>query len=272
MKAKFPRIALTLLCCAKAFGVQACEPVSDVPAELSNGVYCLVADVNIGNAIAFRLLGDVTLDCQGHRIKDLTRATGNAVVAEGSNVVVKNCVFDGFGLPLLFTGGAYNYRAERNTFVGSYSYGIIANNGGEGLIRANTFIAPTPLTRPWLAMEINGVADIVDNTVIDSAEPGQYGFSGIMSYDNDGGVIARNLVQTISLGGWQGTAMNAGGRSFAYRNVLVSVPGSLRKGLVCQGGVGSVSENLIVGYGPTDCPIQHQTSLRSQVVRKSTAP
>jgi hypothetical protein len=270
------RIAMGVFAGFAAFGAVACEPVIDTPAQLSGGVYCLATDVSIGGTPAFVLYGDTTLDCQGHRIRDLTSSTENAIQASGDNVVVKNCVFDGFDTQLSFKKPT-NYRIEGNISIGARSLPIYVFDGDQGLVAGNTITAPVQ-GGDWSGAMIYGPADVVGNTVILPEDPGVGAIEyriGIHSYDNDGGVVAHNLVKKIVANpgdgmagsGEGGSAMSVGGRAIVYRNVMVKTQQAYpTNALSCYTLTGSQLQNLAVGWSSPDmsCATQHQTGLKAR--------
>jgi hypothetical protein len=191
--------------------------------------------------------------------------TDAGVIAWGDNIVLKNCVVDGFGTQVLFTG-ATHYRIEDNTLVNGAGYSLIAN-GQQGLIARNIVIARVPrVSAVATAMEIEGVADVIGNIVIqpkDSTLLAGEWRQGILSYGNDGGVISDNIVSAVASPGESGTSMSAGGRSLAYHNVVATTPGSNRTGITCY-EAGSHGSNVIVGaqHLYVNCAIQPQVGLR----------
>jgi hypothetical protein len=238
-----------------AFGAIACDPIPPDPAVLGNGVFCLSGDVDaVGVVSVFQLGSNTTLDCQGHRIRDASGATSFAVyVYGGDNVVVKNCIFEGFSTQVRLLGTT-NYRLEDNQFL--YARGwTIQSTGDEGLITRNTFRSG-PQQGQWTAGYVDGIADIIGNTIIMGNAP-SLGASDLREgfLVNGKGVVAHNLVQAIASPGGAGLGI-ASGLSTAYRNVLVSTPGSYRVGLACYDGGGFRFKNFIVGsypYSNIDC-------------------
>lgn len=229
------------------FDASACEPIAE-RAELRDGVYCLSADVSL-DSLPFYIYDNTTLNCQGRRITDAPAAIGSAVIAWGDNVVVKNCVIDGFHSQLRFMDTT-NYRIEDNLLVNGRSLAINAS-GSQGLIARNTI--RSPLEGHWRAVLSRG-ADIVDNTIIrgkrePSIPPATW--SGIHS--SGGGVIAHNLVMAV-------TNPEEGGQFIAsygyplvvYRNVLVATPGSYSVGLLCSDSPYDTTEiylqNVFLGF------------------------
>jgi hypothetical protein len=238
-----------------AFGAIACDPISPGPAVLGNGVYCLTGDVAaVGVVSVFQLGSNTTLDCQGHRIKDASGATSFAVyVYGGDNVVVKNCIFEGFSSQIRLLDTT-NYRLENNQFL--YARGwTIQSTGDEGLITRNVFRSGPQQDR-WTAGYLDGIVDIIDNTIIIGNAPAMGATDlreGFLVYGK--GVVANNLVQALASPGGAGLGIDSG-LSIAYRNVLVSTPGSYRVGLACYDGGGFRFKNFIVGsypYSNIDC-------------------
>jgi hypothetical protein len=257
-----------------AFGSIACERIPGSPGALGDGVYCLTADLDVSGMPAFILSGDTTLDCQGHRIRDLTSSTGNAVQAAGDNIVVRNCVFDGFDVQLAFIRPT-NYRIEGNVSIGARSESIYVFDGSQGLVAGNTITAPMQ-GGDWSGALIYGQADVIGNTVILPNDPGVGALEfriGLHSYDNDGGVVAHNVVRKIAANpgtgtvnsGEAGVGMGVGGSALVYRNVLVTTPQSGLFGIACSTFTGSHLQNLVVGwpYAYESCATHHNTGLKA---------
>jgi hypothetical protein len=124
---------------------------------------------------------------------------------------------------------------------------------------------------------IYGPADVVGNTVILPEDPGVGAFEyriGIHSYDNDGGVVAHNLVKKTVANpgdgmdeyGEGGVAMAVGGRAIVSRNVMVTTQQAYPNALSCDTLTGSQLQNLAVGWSSPymSCPTQHQTGLKAR--------
>jgi len=212
----------------------------------------------------FVLHGDTTLDCQGHKIRDSTRASSYGVYVLGeNNVVVKNCTFDGFYQGIHISNTPY-YRVENNRFVNGRGWASLEASGNEGLIRANTFHSPVPYAGSfgfgWEAILSNGDGlgnvDILDNTILIGRDPALGNGdsrSGIIA--NGNGVIARNLVHAHLNPEQSGSGIDPS-LSIAYRNMLVGTPGSHWLGMRCYLNQGFYFQNVILGSSavPThDC-------------------
>jgi hypothetical protein len=251
------RAWLALLVGFATFGAGACEVVSSFPARLSKGAYCLDGDLGIGDATAFLLGDDTSLDCHGHRVRDLS-STAFAVIAQGSNITLRNCVFEGFSVPVFFDG-VTNYAIEGNTLRNARDIAV-STDGSHGYVKGNVVINTVVRDGSFNAIRTYGIADVIGNIVMDSKDSvlGETdNRMGILSYDNDGGLIAFNIVQNTGRGSASGWAMLAGGESIAYRNVLVAVPGLGDTGLKCYQWSGLRLQNLFVGqqYHYMQCPI-----------------
>jgi hypothetical protein len=240
-----------------AFGALACEPVTGRPEglELRNGVYCLTTDVTSNGIVPFKLYADTTLDCAGHRITDASGTTHAAVMTEGDNIVVKNCIIQGFFYQLQF-GTATNYRIEDNQLLDGRGDAILVGGmsppyGGQGLIAGNIIRSPVPMEEGWSAIEIFlGIADITGNTVLMGKDPNSATYTRYGIGTGEGGVIAHNLVTTVTSPGEGGMAIDVHGPVVVYRNVLVATPGSYRSGYICDYGTGPFVQNLTLGFHP----------------------
>jgi parallel beta-helix repeat protein len=240
------RIAIGLLAGLATSAAMACEPVTSVPATLSGGVYCLTGDVAAVGEPVFNLGNDTTLDCQGHRISDATSSTLFAVVANGDNVQVKNCIVEGFLTPF-YLQVVTNFRVVGNTFLSPMHTAIYVKSSDEGLIANNTIRYPASryagYPGDWYGDSIGIEAigpdvDIIHNTIV-GAPPGDgsrwRSRYGIWSWD---GVIAFNVVSGLvpdPLDRRWGITASQG--AVVYRNVIVSVAAPLEaskdRGLYC---------------------------------------
>jgi hypothetical protein len=268
------RVLVGALAAVAAFGAIACERIPGSPGTLEDGVYCLTADLDVSGTTAFVLRDDTTLDCQGHRIRDLTSSTENAVQAAGDNIVVRNCVVDGFNTQLSFIRPT-NYRIEGNVSIGARTQSIYVFDGSHGLVAGNTITAPVQ-GGDWYGALIYGLADVIGNTVILPKDPGVGALEfriGFHSYANDGGVVAHNVVKKIAANpgtgtlnsGEAGVGMAVGGSALVYRNVLVTTPQSGMYGIACSMLTGSHLQNLVVGwpYAYESCATHHGTGLKA---------
>jgi parallel beta-helix repeat protein len=140
-------LALPLLAPAPARAdTTACIGVTSLPATLvTPGRYCLSKDfdqVFAGEAI-YLAGDDVVLDCRGHRIRTSGApgtANGISSGSERRNVVVRNCVVDGFYVGIHLTtasdAGTHGNVIEDNTIVNSNWAGMFIG-GSNNLIQRN---------------------------------------------------------------------------------------------------------------------------------------
>jgi hypothetical protein len=251
------RIHALLLAGLASATASACEVVTSFPAHLSNGVYCLDSNIAIGNVTPFWINGDATLDCRGHRVRDLAIPSQSdfAVVASGDNVILKNCVFEGFSVAVFFDR-ATNYRVEGNTVINAGARGISAT-GEQGSITANRIFNTHGHSSTYVAIEVWGTADLLANTIdyLASGSTDSQLENGIASYENDGGVIASNLVRNLP--DRKGIPLWVEGQSIVYRNVVTTLPGSSEYALKCRQWGGVFLQNLFAGvpYPYIQCPI-----------------
>lgn len=242
----------TIITALMVFGANACEPVATAPASLSDGVYCLVGDVTASGAFAFSLGQDVVLDCRGHRITDSAGTGDTGIKASGDNIVVKNCVVDGFLQQLHFDGTTTNYRIIDNVFVNarsspeSFAIGV---DGRQGLIARNIIRSPSPQTATWTGLYAVG-GDIIGNTLIMGRNSTSNGYNRYGMYADDG-VVANNIITSVAAGAREfGAALTVGEQAITYRNVLVTAFSKLQQGMVCYGNPGPRLQNLIIGFSP----------------------
>src|SRR5690348_11243686 len=94
------RLFMGLFASIATFGAWACTPVTPDNNLLGYGVYCLDSDLVVprDTSTALILASNSVLDCRGHKIRDPTStgAFGVYVLNDANNVVLKNCVFEGF--------------------------------------------------------------------------------------------------------------------------------------------------------------------------------
>jgi hypothetical protein len=266
------RLMVAMVSTLASFGALACQPVAQAPADLHDGVYCLVSDVAVSGTSAFRLQDNATLDCKGHKISDLDGgATLFGVRGLGDNIAVENCVFEGFDLQIWFDE-VTNYRIVRNTFLNAREAAIVVGIGNEGLIARNTIRAALDpaldSAQGSSGIVARGTTDVIGNTVTRPArgpqvDPGA-SRKGISLSTNDGGVVADNLVRdTVGLAE-KGIAMSVMGRAVVLRNVLVAGPGTLQFGLDCSLLTGSYLRNVVLGYAYPyflNCALNQQVGL-----------
>jgi hypothetical protein len=222
------RVACALACIAvvSAFDAIACVPVTEAPAKLDAGVYCLAADIDVyldaeaGETTAFTVGDDATLDCKGHRIVD--RSSALRAVLLGSNSVVRNCVIDGF---VNAVSGSHDYfRIEGNTFRDSRSKAIYTL-GRQGLIAGNVVLAPAQGAGGNGMIWTMDLTDIIGNTIRGPADRPDLldgAAYGISTWYNDGGVVARNTIRNPSPDGAGGAINLIQGAPVVYRNVMVT--------------------------------------------------
>jgi hypothetical protein len=243
-------LSLAILACLASYGAQACEPVAGYHPRLNNGVYCLTSDIEVSDGYTGIIIDDdVVLDCGGHRITNLGYSAYGISVF-GSNVVVRNCVVEGFSTDIMLSPATRYFRIMGNTILSPGSVGISA--GDEGAIMGNVFYSAGADGGPrWF---INaGTADIQDNLIVNgAAQPtAEYGARyGISTFSNNGGVVARNVIRNVVPAyGSQGVAIHAGaGYPVIYRNVMSAPPGRGDAGMYCHDGAALSLLNTVVGY------------------------
>jgi hypothetical protein len=243
-------LTFAALACLASRGAQACEPVPGYHPRLNNGVYCLASDIEVSDGYTGIIIDDdVVLDCGGHRITNLGYSA-NGIGVYGSNVVVRNCVVEGFSTDIMLSPATRYFRIMGNTILSPGSVGISA--GDEGAIMGNVFYSAGADGGPrWF---INaGTADIQDNLIVNgAAQPtAEYGARyGISTFSNNGGVVARNVIRNVVPAyGSQGVAIHAGaGYPVIYRNVMSAPPGRGDAGMYCHDGAALSLLNTVVGY------------------------
>jgi hypothetical protein len=245
------KVSLGLFGCLATFGALACQPVTEVPARLSNGVYCLTFDVGVGGQAAFIVGDDAVLDCDGHRVTDLD-STYTGIDVQGANAVVRNCVVEGFTNAISVSPGADYFRVLDNVILSPRTHGILAS-AGQGVISGNVVSSSgVDAGHEWL-IESQGVTDIADNVILAAEAPvtassgARY---GITTRSNAGGTVARNTVRNVfPSAGNQGIAIHADrGYPLLYRNVMTAGPERGDIGMFCYGGDAFSLLNTVVGY------------------------
>jgi hypothetical protein len=242
-----------------AFGASACEPVTTTPATLSNGVFCLVADVEVVSQPAFELGDNSVLDCQGHRVSFLLQPPYPddfrpwAIAISGSNAVVRNCVVDG-GYVGIHALGDY-FRIQGNTVWNSVYYAIETSGVDGGLIEGNLIHSIAGAGRDGM-IKTAGLVDIVGNVLFsvegrtDIEDGGRIGISVDGGRGGGGGLVAGNILRNIlpSPGSVGAAIKVVYGCPVIYHNVLSAVPDRGVFGVSGQPS-GCVSAlNTIVGY------------------------
>jgi hypothetical protein len=211
-----------------------------------------------GVNFAFQLGSNTTLDCQGHSITEVPGTVSFGISTYGTdpdNVVLKNCILDGFPVPITFFATHFIIEGNqiRNT-TGMYS----VTASGSGLIRRNTIrsrLGPLPTgDQTWTGISATGVVDVIDNTVIigndSDLDAARYRSGILVGPDtvpggNDYSVVGRNLVYGGT--GRNGTGIGLGYFGFGYRNVVVTAPGADRQGMTCPQNANTRFGNLIIG-------------------------
>ena len=250
------KLFLGLLGGVISFVAGACEVVKTFPAVLSDGVYCLDANVALDMDSPLFLQSNATLDCQGHRVRSMSPLGFTAVWARGDNVALKNCVIDGWAVTFIDVS---HYTISGNTVIDGGDQAIRAD-GSDGSVKNNKVVNLDALHGHFVGIYTSGVADIVGNLVIDSRgariDEEYEGRIGILVEGNDGGVVALNTLKNIGQGKPNGPAVRAIGRPIIYRNVIVSAPGITNIGLHCFDWAGMAVQNVIVGASVPEfhCP------------------
>jgi hypothetical protein len=231
------------------FGAWACTPVNATDTYIGPGVYCLQSDLIVSRNPALTLIGNSVLDCQGHRIKDATSTSpwGVMIMGQGDNVVLKNCVFEGFAFPV-YSVSITNLRILNNTFLGTRSIAILGADM-EGLIKGNTFNI-SGSGGEITAINTSGVVDIIGNTIVNEQAPPEaihYQASGILASGN-GGVISNNIIRNLRAASTgYGIAISSQTASVISGNVVVNPPGTGDTGISCNGQAKAVA-NLVTGF------------------------
>ena len=99
MKRLYQLAALVLLASPAVAFAQSCTTINTVPAGITTpGKYCLAKDftLNLTSGVAIGIgANDVTIDCDGHTLKNITTVATNTSVAIKSigrnNIVIQNC-------------------------------------------------------------------------------------------------------------------------------------------------------------------------------------
>jgi hypothetical protein len=241
------------------FGAWACTPVTPDNNLLGYGVYCLDSDLVAprDTNTALILASNSVLDCRGHKIKDptLTAVFGVYILTHARNVVLKNCIFEGF-IQEVYSNSARDVRILNNSFSGAGVIAIFATDT-DGLIEGNTFdISGTG--GDVVAINGNGILDIIGNTILSAQAPPEasgHTVTGIVASVH-GGVIANNIIRNLrGASGGHGLAILAQGPVVISGNVIVNPPGTGDRGIYCRGPTTMVS-NVVMGFATPylDCP------------------
>lgn len=231
-----------------------CTAISGVPQALSNGSYCLNFDVGVGGQPAFSLGSDAVLDCRGHRIHDLTGGTGSGIVATGHNITIKNCAVSGFREAIVVSG-SNGYRILNNRVEGAptTAKGISVYSSENGLISKNYILNIAPLRQHYWGIFVNsGTVDLTANTISNAiALPGSgASMYGIMSNNNNGGLVADNLLRNVIPDvGQQGISINVSyGRAILRNNMLINEK-SGDISYFCYGGDFKTIDGVVLAAG-----------------------
>lgn len=253
------RLFMGFFASVATFGAWACTPVTPDNNLLGYGVYCLDSDFVVprNTNTALILAGNSVLDCRGHKIQDPTSTGvfGVYVLSNASNVVLKNCAFEGFTYAVYPTS-VRNVRILNNSFRGARLAAIFATDT-DGLIEGNTF-AISGTGGDVVAISGSGILDIIGNTILSAQAPPEasgHTVTGIVAAVH-GGVIANNVIRNLrgAPGGF-GVAIRAQGPAVIARNVIANPPGTGDRGIVCRGPT-TVASNVVIGFATPylDCP------------------
>jgi hypothetical protein len=227
------------------------------------GTWCLdqdlVESVDVVDSFFMMIavdVGDVTLDCRGHRIQYTGAANQMVGVAvrgpELDRVTVRDCHFQGFSTALAF-GPTQDFLIEDNTVRASRPDSFGGNRAidawGAGIVRRNRF--HDSINRAITAAGASQVTDNLIDGVVDS--PQSSGAFGIEISDSAGAVVrgntVRGLVSSAPNQVFAVAILNVGAdkRTVVADNVLIHDGATGPIGIYCDSGV-RVSDNVIAGF------------------------
>jgi hypothetical protein len=134
-------LAFALFAHATPALAQSCTAVTAVPATISaSGKYCLARDFTINSTSAKAITinaNDVTLDCDGHTLKNLATADNGSSAgiyfSSRNGIVIRNCrILGGFTSGIIANQAntqpnrTYYVNIEHNYIAGPFFYGILA--------------------------------------------------------------------------------------------------------------------------------------------------
>lgn len=203
-------------CCWMAFPALAgdCTALTGFPATISAaGKYCLADDVTVDSpgikAITINA-NDVTLDCDGHTLKNL--ATSNNGTSVGvylfaqNNVVIRNCrIIGGFahGIHANQDNTSFNQNyyidIKDNYVAGPYHHGIWVYGSAVEVTGNRVYDIGGQLNRDGIGIRVGASSvgfrlhTVMDNFVAGTNSPYRNAF-GIYSDNSQGGIFVRNGV------------------------------------------------------------------------------
>lgn len=203
-------------CCWMALPALAgeCIALTSFPATISTaGKYCLAEDVTVDSPSAKAIhidANDVTLDCEGHTLKNLATANNGTSVGvylyAQNNVVIRNCrIIGGFthGIQASQDNSTYNQNyyieIKDNYVAGPYHHGIWAYGSAVEVTGNRVYDIGGQLNRDGIGIRVGASSvgfrlhTVVDNFVAGTNSPYRHAF-GIYSDNSQGGIFIRNGV------------------------------------------------------------------------------
>lgn len=209
-----------------------CTDLASFPATISApGKYCLAGDVTV-NSNSIKAItvnsNDVTVDCQGHTLKNLA-ASDNGIsvgvyLSGRNNVVIRNCRIVGG-----FTNGIHasqdNNVANKNYYIdikdnyiaGPYHHGIWAWGSAIEITGNRVYDIGGQRNRDGIGIRVGGSSvgfrlhTVMDNFVAGTNSSYRNAF-GIYSDDSLGGIFVRNgVVGSSGQDGFGGYGLRIGG-------------------------------------------------------------
>ena len=246
MKRLYQLAALVLLASPAVAFAQSCTTINTIPAGITTpGKYCLAKDftVNLASGVALGIgANDVTIDCDGHTLKNINTSAGNGSVAikaiGRNNIVIENCRviggwMNGIDLEQSNTVANKNYYINvRNNYVaGPYWHGI----------------------KVWgSAIEVRGnqVYDVGGrpNTYAAGIRVGGSGVSTRQQAVRDNVVVGTNSPYASAFGIFSDGSLSS---AFLDNGVVATEakPGFAAYGLYVIGQYNRISDNHITGVG-----------------------
>lgn len=252
---------LVLALCAHATPAlaQSCTTLTAIPATISaSGNYCLARDFSITSTSAKAITinaNDVTLDCDGHTLKNLATADNGSstgvYVSSHNDITIRNCrIIGGFTNGIVATqvnsqaNKTYYVTIEHNYIAGAYAYGILAYGSAIEISGNRIYDVGGQMSQAAFGIRVAATSTggpkfhvLRDNLIAGTTSP----------YSNAFGIYSDNSVASLFLHNdvTGTTAINASYRSYGIR---------------LGGEVNRITDNHVVGSGASNDTALYSTS------------